>query len=208
MPDQPTPQLSSPAGLDLLRGLIEKLNTVGGEMLTIAIVAGQCSVEGADDAKAGMAAAEAERASRWSDVLREVASRLSALASPALSGISPAQIGQPLCRCQPGECLLHPTLTTCSMRSPRSESRLAAIESAAHEATAKMLVDWAVMIEQFCRDLNAAHDEILRAQGVASERFNNFDWPEWSGPANSIRWAERTLGKRLSKTSLRGRKHE
>lgn len=37
------------------------------EMRTIALVAGQCSVEGPDDAKALMAAAEAERASRWAD---------------------------------------------------------------------------------------------------------------------------------------------
>jgi hypothetical protein len=60
------------------------------------------------------------------------------------------------------------------------------------------------MVEQFCRDLNAAHDEILRLQGVLSEDYGKYDWPEWSGPANSIRWAERLTGKRLSKTSLRG----
>lgn len=58
------------------------------------------------------------------------------------------------------------------------------------------------MIEQFCRDLNDAHNEILRAQGVAPEDFGKYDWPEWSGPANSIRWAEKLLGKRLAKTAL------
>lgn len=56
------------------------------------------------------------------------------------------------------------------------------------------------MIEQFCRDLNAAHDEIVRLQGGDPAQF---DWPEWSAPANSIRWAEKRLGRPLSKTSLR-----
>jgi hypothetical protein len=59
------------------------------------------------------------------------------------------------------------------------------------------------MIEQFCRDLNDAHNEILRLQGVQPEDYSKYDWPEWSAPANSIRWAERVLGKPLSKTSLR-----
>ncbi len=39
------------------------------EMRTIAMVAGQCSVEGPQDTKSAMAAAEAERASRWADAL-------------------------------------------------------------------------------------------------------------------------------------------
>ena len=59
------------------------------------------------------------------------------------------------------------------------------------------------MIEQFCRDLNAAHDELLGQQGVALADRANYDWPEWSGPANSIRWATRHLQKPLSKTALR-----
>jgi hypothetical protein len=59
------------------------------------------------------------------------------------------------------------------------------------------------MIEQFCVDLNAAHDEILRLQGVAPDNWMDFDWPQWSAPANSIRWAERYLNKPLSKTNLR-----
>lgn len=58
------------------------------------------------------------------------------------------------------------------------------------------------MIEQFCRDLNDAHNEVLRLQGVKPEDFDKYDWPEWSGPANSIRWAEQRLGKRLAKTAL------
>lgn len=61
----------------------------------------------------------------------------------------------------------------------------------------------AAMVEQFCRDLTDAHNEILRLQGTPPERYAAFDWPEWSGPANSIRWAEKRLGKPLSKTSLR-----
>lgn len=61
-------------------------------------------------------------------------------------------------------------------------------------------VDWCPMIEQFCKDLNSAHDEILRAQGVAESEFGKFDWPEWSPQANSIRWAENLLKKKLAKT--------
>lgn len=57
------------------------------------------------------------------------------------------------------------------------------------------------MIEQLCRDLNEAHNEILRQQGVAEADFNKFDWPEWSPQANSIRWAERETHTRLAKTN-------
>lgn len=39
------------------------------EMRTIAMVAGQCSVEGPQDTKSLMAAAEAKRCSRWADEL-------------------------------------------------------------------------------------------------------------------------------------------
>lgn len=39
------------------------------EMRTIAMVAGQCSIEGPEDGKALMAAAESERCSRWADEL-------------------------------------------------------------------------------------------------------------------------------------------
>ena len=58
------------------------------------------------------------------------------------------------------------------------------------------------MLEQFCKDLNQAHDEILRTQGVPPDRWSLYDWPEWTPQANSIRWAEKRLGKRLSKRSL------
>lgn len=56
------------------------------------------------------------------------------------------------------------------------------------------------MIEQFCRDLNEAHNEILRQQGVPESDFNKFDWPEWTNQANSIRWAEGILKRKLAKT--------
>jgi hypothetical protein len=62
--------------------------------------------------------------------------------------------------------------------------------------------DWCPMIEQFCRDLNSAHNEILRAQGVQEPKFKSHDWPEWTPQANSIRWAEDLLKKRLAKTNL------
>lgn len=56
------------------------------------------------------------------------------------------------------------------------------------------------LIEQLCRDLNEAHNEILRQQGVAESDFGKFDWPEWTPQANSIRWAERETRTRLAKT--------
>lgn len=57
------------------------------------------------------------------------------------------------------------------------------------------------IIEQLCRDLNEAHNEILRQQGVPESDYGKFDWPEWSPQANSIRWAERVLQKRFAKTN-------
>jgi hypothetical protein len=56
------------------------------------------------------------------------------------------------------------------------------------------------LIEQLCRDLNSAHNEILRVQGCDEADFLKYDWPEWTPQANSIRWAEELLGKRLAKT--------
>lgn len=57
------------------------------------------------------------------------------------------------------------------------------------------------VIEQLCRDLNEAHNEILRQQGVAESDYGKFDWPEWTPQANSIRWAEKILKKKLAKTN-------
>ena len=54
------------------------------------------------------------------------------------------------------------------------------------------------LIEQLCRDLNQAHDELMNAQGRWDAA--SLDWPEWTPQANSIREAERLLGKRLAKT--------
>jgi hypothetical protein len=56
------------------------------------------------------------------------------------------------------------------------------------------------MIKQLCRDLNEAHNEILRQQGVSESDFNKYDWPEWSPQANSIRWAEGETKTKLAKT--------
>jgi hypothetical protein len=58
------------------------------------------------------------------------------------------------------------------------------------------------LIEQLCRDLNEAHNEILKLQGVTPEDYGTYDWPEWSGPANSLRWAGRRLGKSVGKTPI------
>lgn len=65
----------------------------------------------------------------------------------------------------------------------------------------EQLDDLSPMIEQFCKDLNEAHNELLRTQGVAEAEFGKFDWPEWSPQANSIRWAEKLLKKKLAKTN-------
>ena len=54
------------------------------------------------------------------------------------------------------------------------------------------------MIAQLVSDLNQAHDEICKLQDLTPERQ---DWPEWTPQANSIRWAEKRLGKRLAKTA-------
>jgi hypothetical protein len=52
-------------------------------------------------------------------------------------------------------------------------------------------------LEQACNDLNSAHDEICKLQKIDPKKF---DWPEWTPQANTIRWAEKLLGKKLSKT--------
>lgn len=57
------------------------------------------------------------------------------------------------------------------------------------------------MAEQFCVDLNQAHDELMIAQGITPEEAKQHDWPEWTPQANSIRWAEKILKRRLAKTT-------
>lgn len=54
-------------------------------------------------------------------------------------------------------------------------------------------------IEQFCADLNLAHNEIVKLQGKDPQ---DFDWPSWTPQANSIRWAEKLIGKKLAKTNI------
>lgn len=55
-------------------------------------------------------------------------------------------------------------------------------------------------LEAACQDLNDAHDELLKAQSVPPHQRPNLDWPEWSGPANTLRWAGRLLDKDLGKS--------
>lgn len=57
------------------------------------------------------------------------------------------------------------------------------------------------LVQQLCRDLNEAHNEILRQQGVPESDYGKYDWPEWTPQANSIRWAERETHTRLAKTN-------
>lgn len=56
------------------------------------------------------------------------------------------------------------------------------------------------LIEQLCRDLNQAHDELMKMQEVQDPSV--VDWPEWTPQANSIRAAETMLGRKLAKTNL------
>lgn len=55
------------------------------------------------------------------------------------------------------------------------------------------------LVEQLCRDLNGAHDEIMQMQNCTDPQ--KYDWPEWTPQANSIRWAEKMLQKKLAKTN-------
>ena len=57
------------------------------------------------------------------------------------------------------------------------------------------------LIEQLCKDLNQAHDELMRVQGATDEQVASHDWPEWTPQANSIRAAEKLLGRKLAKTN-------
>lgn len=66
---------------------------------------------------------------------------------------------------------------------PQPEDRISELES---------------LVGQLCNDLNQAHNALILSQGGDPARH---DWPEWSPQANSIRWAEDLLGKRLAKTS-------
>ena len=56
------------------------------------------------------------------------------------------------------------------------------------------------LVEQLCYDLNQAHDELMKAQGMAADMIPHADWPQWTPQANSIRAAERIIGKKLAKT--------
>lgn len=59
------------------------------------------------------------------------------------------------------------------------------------------------LLEQLCKDLNQAHDTIVKLQSQDNARLDRvqYDWPEWTPQANSIRMAERILGKKLAKTN-------
>ncbi len=69
----------------------------------------------------------------------------------------------------------------------------------------RLLGEWAQLqeiaraLEQACRDLQQAHDEIVVLQGVTRDAARNHDWPQWTPQANTIRWAEKLLGKELGK---------
>ena len=53
------------------------------------------------------------------------------------------------------------------------------------------------MIEQFVHDLQQAHNELVKAQGCKTPEDTT--WPSWTPQANSIRWAEKRLGKNFGK---------
>jgi hypothetical protein len=54
-------------------------------------------------------------------------------------------------------------------------------------------------LEQACRDLQQAHNEIVVLNGIPRDYANRHDWPQWTPQANTIRWAEKLLGKELGK---------
>lgn len=91
----------------------------------------------------------------------------------------------------------------CYEREPSPRQIVEIVDEALHAAESQPNYDTRGMIQQLCSDLNEAHNEILRLQGVKPEDYARFDWPQWSGPANSIRWAERVTGESLSKTRHR-----
>ena len=55
------------------------------------------------------------------------------------------------------------------------------------------------LVRQACIDLNSAHDEIMILQNCPNPQ--DYDYPEWSSPANTIRSAEKVLGEHLAKTN-------
>ncbi len=81
-----------------------------------------------------------------------------------------------------------------------SEERVAKWLEGYIEGMSAVYKQYVPMIEQLCRDLNEAHNEILRQQGVPESDFGKYDWPEWSSQANSIRWAERQTKTKMAKT--------
>lgn len=62
------------------------------------------------------------------------------------------------------------------------------------------MMSWKDLLEQACCDLNQAHNEILKANGILEDQWLNHDWPEWTSQARTIRCAEALLGKKLAKT--------
>ncbi len=52
-------------------------------------------------------------------------------------------------------------------------------------------------LEQACKDLQGAHNELMTAQGCSNPQ--DYDWPSWSPQANTIRWSEKLLNKQLGK---------
>lgn len=67
-----------------------------------------------------------------------------------------------------------------------------------HQNAVDLLDEFERFIEAACGDINQAHDELMKAQGTDPTKH---DWPEWTPQANTIRWGERLLGKRLAKTT-------
>lgn len=76
---------------------------------------------------------------------------------------------------------------------------IAAILAEEVESLSNLTDELERMAECFCCDLNQAHDAIMKHQGC--EDPENYDWPEWTPQAHSIRWAEKMLQKKLAKTN-------
>lgn len=56
------------------------------------------------------------------------------------------------------------------------------------------------LIDQLCYDLQLAHNEICSLQNI--ENPENYTFPVWSSPFNTLRWAEELMGKSYKKKDI------
>lgn len=99
----------------------------------------------------------------------------------------------------------HSWTTTITLRDGKEVSRVKRCNTCmSHASTTdtEVIVTVDALIEQLCRDLYSAHNEILKLRGCANADLVKHTWPSWSSQANSIRCAEQLLGRKLRKEDL------